>query len=115
MGIKNVQESFTQDEGDIQALIERWARAVREEDRAGIGADHDSDMLMFDIPPPLLSRGLENHMATWESFLPWSEKPVAFDFHDVEVTAGANVAFATAIGHVRVSTRMASGKRSSSD
>ncbi len=37
-------------------------------------------------------------MATWERFLSWSEKPVAFDFHDVRVTAGNDVAFATAIG-----------------
>ena len=49
MGIKNVEESFTQDERYIQALIARWARAVREEDRAGIRADHDSDMLMSGI------------------------------------------------------------------
>ena len=37
-------------------------------------------------------------MATWETFLSWSEKPVAFDFHDVQVTCGQDVAFATAIG-----------------
>jgi ketosteroid isomerase-like protein len=83
---------------DIQALIERWAKAVREEDRPGIRAHHDSEMLMFDVPPPLLSRGLDAYMATWETFLSWSEKPVAFDFHDLEITAGNDVAFATAIG-----------------
>jgi ketosteroid isomerase-like protein len=55
-------------------------------------------MLMFDVQPPLLSRGLDAYMATWETFLSWSEKPVAFDFHDVKITAGKDVAFATAIG-----------------
>jgi ketosteroid isomerase-like protein len=56
-------------------------------------------MLMFDVPPPFLSRGLEAYTATWEKFfLSWSEKPVAFDFHDVRITAGKDVAFATAIG-----------------
>jgi ketosteroid isomerase-like protein len=55
-------------------------------------------MLMFDVPPPLLSRGLDAYMATREEFLSWSEKPVAFDFHDVEITAGIDVAFATTIG-----------------
>jgi ketosteroid isomerase-like protein len=83
---------------DIQALIERWARAVREENRAGIRADHDSEMLMFDVPPPFLSRRLDAYMATWETFLSWSEKPVAFDFHDVKITAGRDLAFATATG-----------------
>ena len=45
-----------------------------------------------------MSSGLDAYMATWERFLSWSEKPVAFDFHDVKVTAGNDVAFATAIG-----------------
>ena len=65
---------------------------------SGIRADHDSEMLMFDVPPPFLSRGLHAYMATWETFLSWSEKPVAFDFHDVKITARKDVAFATAIG-----------------
>jgi uncharacterized protein (TIGR02246 family) len=98
MTIKSLQEPSSQDERDIQALIERWAQAVREENRAGIRADHDSEMLMFDVPPPFLSRGLDAYMATWETFFSCSEKPVAFDFHDVKITAGKDVAFATAIG-----------------
>jgi uncharacterized protein (TIGR02246 family) len=88
----------SKDEREIQALIEKWAKTVREENRSGIRADHDSEMLMFDVPPPFLSRGLDAYMATWEKFLSWSEKPVAFDFHDVQITAGEDVAFATAIG-----------------
>ena len=53
---------------------------------------------MFDVPPPFLSRGLDAYMVTWETFLAWPEKPVAFDFHDVEITTGKDVAFATATG-----------------
>jgi uncharacterized protein (TIGR02246 family) len=98
MTTKSEQEPFSQDEMDIQALIERWARAVREENRAGIRADHDSEMLMFDVPPPFLSRGLDAYTATWETFFSCAEKPVAFDFHDVKITAGKDVAFATATG-----------------
>jgi ketosteroid isomerase-like protein len=90
--------STSNDEMDIKAHIERWAKAVREQNRAGIRAAHDSEMLMFDVPPPLLSRGLDAYMATWERFLSWSEKPVGFDFRDVKITAGKDVAFATAIG-----------------
>ena len=70
-----------------------------EESREGIRVDHDSEILMFDVPPPLLSRGLDAYMASWETFFSRAEKPVAFDFRDVTVTAGEEVAFATAIGH----------------
>jgi len=88
-----------QDETDIRAIIERWARAVREEDRERISADHDPQILMFDVPPPLFSRGQEAYMATWEVFFARAEKPVRFDLSDINVTAGQDVAFATAIGH----------------
>ena len=86
------------DESEIRALIGNWARAVREEDRAAIRQDHDPHILMFDVPPPFLSRGLDAYMATWETFFSFAEKPVAFAFHDVEVTSGKDVAFATAVG-----------------
>jgi uncharacterized protein (TIGR02246 family) len=94
----NDQQPTSDDEAQIRALIEQWAKAVREEDRAAIRADHDDDILMFDVPPPFLSRGLDAYMATWETFFSYSEKPVTFNFHDVKVTCGKDVAFVTATG-----------------
>src|SRR5258705_4375818 len=88
----------SEDEAEIHSLIVRWAKAVREENREAIRADHDADFLMFDVPPPFLSQGLDAYMATWETFFSSQEKPVSFDFHDVKVTCGKDVAFATAIG-----------------
>jgi hypothetical protein len=43
--------------------------AVRDDDLDRIRADHDPDILMFDVPPPLLSRVLD--MATRETFFAW--------------------------------------------
>jgi uncharacterized protein (TIGR02246 family) len=88
----------SQDEAQIRSLIARWAKAVQEEDRVAIREDHDPDILMFDVPPPLVSRGLDAYMATWELFFPRAEKPVQFGISDVQVTCGTDVAFATAIG-----------------
>jgi uncharacterized protein (TIGR02246 family) len=86
------------DEAQIRALIERWAKAVREENRAAIRLDHDPGILMFDVPPPFRSRGLDAYTATWEIFFSSAEKPVTFDFRDVQITCGQEVAFATATG-----------------
>jgi uncharacterized protein (TIGR02246 family) len=93
-----MQPMASNDEAEIRELIERWAEAVREENRAAIRADHDPGILMFDVPPPFLSRGLDEYMATWETFFASSKKPVDFAFHDVEVTCCQDVAFATAVG-----------------
>jgi uncharacterized protein (TIGR02246 family) len=103
------QPATSNDELEIRKLIEQWAKAVREENRAAIRADHDPSILMFDVPPPFLSRGLNDYMATWEKFFSSSEKPVSFALHDVQVTCGQDVAFATAVGRcVNIDT---SGKR----
>jgi uncharacterized protein (TIGR02246 family) len=83
---------------EIRALIAQWAKAVRDENRPGIRAAHDVDILMFDVPPPFRSRGLDAYMATWENFFSSQEKPVAFDLHDVQVTCGEDVGFVTAVG-----------------
>lgn len=62
----------SKDEMDIRTLIERWAKAVREKNIAGIRVDHHSEMLMFDAPPPLYAGGLDAYMATWKPFFSWS-------------------------------------------
>jgi uncharacterized protein (TIGR02246 family) len=92
------QNPGTNDEAEIRELMAQWAKAVREEDLSGIRAAHDRDILMYDVPPPLLSRGLDAYMATWQAFFAWSTRPVVFDFQNVELTVGSDVAFATAIG-----------------
>jgi len=112
MSEPGTQAAASSNETEIKGLIDRWAKAVREENRAAIRADHDPDMLMFDVPPPFLSQGLDAYMATWEPFFSTAEKPVRFHFTDVKVTAGDDVAFATAIGHC---VDLSSGKREELD
>jgi ketosteroid isomerase-like protein len=89
----------TPDQSAISDLIERWSKGVRDQDRAAIRQDHDADILMFDVPPPFQSRGIDEYMATWDTFFSFAEKPVRFDFTNIEITAGSEVAFATALGH----------------
>jgi ketosteroid isomerase-like protein len=89
----------TPDQLAISDLIERWSKGVRDQDRVAIRQDHDADILMFDVPPPFQSRGIDEYMATWDTFFSFAEKPVRFDFTNIEITAGVEVAFATAVGH----------------
>ena len=37
----------------INVLLEGWADAVRRHDLPAILANHDREMVMFDLPPPL--------------------------------------------------------------
>jgi uncharacterized protein (TIGR02246 family) len=92
-----VQASQKTDEAAVRGLIEDWAAAVRRKDLAGILRHHSTDMLMFDVPPPFQSRGLEEYRKTWELFFAWSREPVVFDVVEMRVTAGHDVAFVAAV------------------
>jgi len=90
---------LTPDQLAIRDLIEKWSKGVRDQDRTAIRQDHDAKILMFDVSPPFQSKGIDEYMATWETFFRFAEKPIRFDFTDIEITAGADVAFATAVEH----------------
>ena len=96
------------DETAIRALIEKWAAAVRRRDVAGALEHHSADILMFDVPPPLKSEGIAAYRRTWDLFFSWSRDPVKFDIVEMRVTAGADVAFATAL--MQCAGREASGE-----
>jgi ketosteroid isomerase-like protein len=50
----------TADEDAIRDLVENWARAVRTKNLNGILANHSPEILMFDVPPPIQSKGIES-------------------------------------------------------
>jgi ketosteroid isomerase-like protein len=86
-----------QAENQIKAMIEAWADAVRRRDFPGILAHHEQDIVMFDLPPPLQSRGMDEYKKTWDLFFKCNKPPQAFDIEELAITAGENVAFAFAI------------------
>ena len=77
----------------VRALIENWARAVRERDINGVLAFHTENFVMYDVPEPFQSVGLEAYLSTWENFFEYT-KPGVFDIHELHVFAGNDVAFA---------------------
>lgn len=80
---------------EIQALIDRWAAAVRSHDLEGVLRHHASDMVMFDVVGPLRIEGLEGYAATWrEAFFAWHGSEGRFDLRDLHIEAGDRVAFA---------------------
>jgi ketosteroid isomerase-like protein len=93
----SASSNSTTDEAVIRELVENWARAVRAKDLDGILANHSTDMLMFDVPPPVQSRGIEPYRKTWDLFFSWSDDPVVFDIKDIDITAGIDVAFVAAV------------------
>ena len=84
-------------EPEIKALIEAWADAVRRHDLPAILAHHADDIVMFDVPPPMQSRGLAEYKKTWDLFFAYHKPGQAFDVEELKLHVGDTVAFAVAI------------------
>jgi uncharacterized protein (TIGR02246 family) len=82
---------------EIRALIEAWADAVRRHDLPAILAHHDDDIVMFDVPPPLQSRGMDEYKKTWDLFFAYHQPGQAFDVEELQMHVGDTVAFAVAV------------------
>jgi ketosteroid isomerase-like protein len=86
------------DEAEVRALVESWAQAVRDMDMDKIIAHHTEDILMFDVPLPLQSKGIAAYKKTWDLFFKSSQGgPGSFDLSELEITVGDAVAFAHAL------------------
>jgi len=93
----SVSDNTGTDEAVIRALVDDWARAVRAKDLKGILANHSPEILMFDVPPPLQSKGIDAYRKTWDLFFSWADDPIVFDFNEMDITAGSGVAYVTAL------------------
>jgi len=85
-------------EQQIRNLVNNWAKAVRAKDITGILAHHSPDILLFDVPEPFLSKGIDAYRISWEEvFFPWYGNDGNFEVNDLQITAGTDTAFCTGI------------------
>ena len=90
------RQSGSDDEEAIRNVVESWTAAVRRRDLDGILKNHSSEIVMFDVPPPLQSKGIDAYRKTWDLFFSWSSDPIPFDIHEMSITAGRDVGFVVA-------------------
>jgi len=103
------RQSSSQDEATIRDMVESWAAAVRRRDFEGILRNHSSDIVMFDVPPPFQSKGIEAYKKTWDLFFSCSSDPIVFDIATMTITAASDVAFVVAT--MRCTEAGANGER----
>lgn len=87
----------TTDEAQVRTIIDNWAQAVRAQDFDRVLRHHSDDILLFDVPLPVQSRGIDEYRDTWKLFFGSVPKPVVFDLSELSVTASNDVAFAHAL------------------
>jgi uncharacterized protein (TIGR02246 family) len=86
---------MSEDVAQIRTLIEKWAKAVHIGDLDGVLADHATDIVMFDVPPPEDGvRGIQAYRETWPGFFEWQREGAVFEIVSLDVIAGDDVAYA---------------------
>jgi ketosteroid isomerase-like protein len=103
----------TRNENQIRTLVETWAAAVRSKSIEGAISHHTDDIVMFDVPLPLQSRGMAEYKKTWELFFANNRGGSgSFEVTDLHVTAGDTVAYCHALLKIFDSTaRLTMGLR----
>ncbi|HEY9311695.1 YybH family protein [Williamsia sp.] len=86
---------MSDDTEDIRVLLNSWAQGVHTGDLDTVLADHSSDIVMFDVPPPHNGiRGIDEYRRSWPQFFEWQAGGATFDIVDMDISAGSDVAFA---------------------
>jgi len=89
------------DENQIRTLIGNWVKAVQKKDMDGALAHHADDIVMFDVPLPLQSKGIDAYRKTWELFFDNSPGGSgSFEVAELAITTGDTVAFAHGLLHI---------------
>jgi len=91
--------SSSQEDLAVRNVVESWAAAVRRRDYEGILKNHSADIVMFDVPPPFQSKGIEAYKKTWDLFFSCTSDPVIFDITAMTIFADGSVAFVIANMH----------------
>lgn len=92
------------DESQVRSIIDDWVKAVQEQDIDGALAHHTDGIMMFDVPFPIQSKGIDAYRATWELFFANSPGgPESFALTELAITVGGDVAFAHGLLHINES------------
>jgi ketosteroid isomerase-like protein len=85
--------SLKENETQVRDLIENWAKAVRQKNMDAIIAFHSENVVMYDVPEPFQSVGLDAYRKTWDIFFKYTKSGV-FDIHELNIFAADDIAFA---------------------
>ncbi len=96
------------DEVQIRQLIDYWACAIRDKKIEAAVSHYARDILLYDLAPPLVHRGVDVYKKELEEWFATFQGPVGFEVHDLSITACDGVAFTTSLNRI-------SGKRTSGE
>jgi ketosteroid isomerase-like protein len=95
------------DEVDIRQRIDTLAGAIRAADLEAVMSIYTTDVVSFDIEPPLQHLGAEAKRKNWERVFAVYARPLGYEIRDLTITVREDVAFVHSVN--RLSGTLKSG------
>lgn len=95
------------DEADIRQRIDTLAGAIRARDLEAVMSAYTTDVVSFDVEPPLQHVGAGAKRKNWERVFAVYERPIGYEIRDLTITVHEHVAFAHSLN--RLSGTLKSG------
>ena len=80
-------------ETELRSQLDDWARAVRAKNVDRIFAHYAPDIVAFDAIAQLQFKGADAYRKHWETCMTMCTGPMVFELHDLQITAGDDLAF----------------------
>jgi uncharacterized protein (TIGR02246 family) len=88
-----VKNSNATDQAQIRQLMDHWAEAVRSKDVDGLMSHYATDIVVFDLAPPLQYRGADECRENWEAWFPTFRGPIGYEVRALDIAASEDIAF----------------------
>jgi ketosteroid isomerase-like protein len=80
-------------EAIVRRRVDEIAEAIRAKDVDRLMLLYASDVMVFDVRPPLATRGAGAYRQNFERWFASFQGPLGFELHDLRIVAGEGAAF----------------------
>src|ERR1700749_50900 len=78
------------DESAIRLVLDFWAKNTREGNLDVVLKNHASDLLIYDVLPPMKYESPAAYRASWGDWQPTTVGENIFELQDLKITAGSD-------------------------
>jgi ketosteroid isomerase-like protein len=86
----------------IRRRIEDWVKAIRAKDIDGVTSLYASNLISFDLAPPLRYFGADGKRRAWQQAFAVFSGPITYEVRDLNVTTNGELALVHSLNHIEV-------------
>jgi ketosteroid isomerase-like protein len=93
-------DAKSMNEAAISEAINNFVQAVRAKDMTGVMSAFSSEVVSFDLGPPLQHGGGQPFTERWKELFESYAGPIEYEVRELDITAGDDVAFSHSLNRI---------------